>query len=334
MTQPLQPHSIDRIIWWLLAAMAALCLVLGAKLGFRVDPVRALAPLAGLAALAAAIRWGAIRGDARLVAGATAFLQMTAFTVLGVVLAYALAAQHGALWDGWLAAADRRLGFDCPAFYRAADDAPVLLWIGGIAYHSLTVQMIACIVVLSIDGRADRLRLAILAAIGSGMLTILISGAMPAMGNVFDPADFHRLWPSIAWAERDLIAGLRSGTLRTLDLTQLMGIVSFPSYHATLPVILAWAQKDVSFWRIAAPVWAGVTIVATPLFGGHYGVDVLAGLALALAALAIIGRIGETTAMAGSFAGRARRGYSGGMTAAAAGRRPRAARGGVGDGLV
>jgi membrane-associated phospholipid phosphatase len=70
-----------------------------------------------------------------------------------------------------------------------------------------------------------------------------------------------------------------------IDLTQLMGIVSFPSYHATLPVILAWAQRDVRGWRFVAPVWAGVTILATPVFGGHYGVDVLAGLVMAVLSL-------------------------------------------------
>lgn len=31
---------------------------------------------------------------------------------------------------------------------------------------------------------------------------------MPAMGNVFDPAWSHHLWPSIAWLEQGLTAGL------------------------------------------------------------------------------------------------------------------------------
>jgi membrane-associated phospholipid phosphatase len=105
------------------------------------------------------------------------------------------------------------------------------------------------------------------------------------MGNVVDPAGFHHLWPSVAWMEQDMLRGLRAGTWRTLNLTQLMGIVTFPSYHATLPVILAWAQRDLPGWRVIAPVWAGLTILATPLFGGHYGVDVLAGIALAVVAL-------------------------------------------------
>jgi membrane-associated phospholipid phosphatase len=147
--------------------------------------------------------------------------------------------------------------------------------------------MVVCIVALSATGRNDRLRLMVAAAVSSGIVTILISGAVPAMGNVFDPAGYHSLWPSVAWLEHDLITGLRDGSVRKLDLTQLMGIVTFPSYHATLPIILAWAQRDVARLRIIAPVWAVVTILATPVFGGHYGVDVLAGIGLAVGGIAV-----------------------------------------------
>lgn len=267
--------------------MAAACLRAGHGLGFAVDPVRAVPPAIVLLLLGAAMRFGQARGWPRLAVGATAFLQMTLFTIVGVVLAYALASRGTPLWDGILAAADRSLGFDWPILFRLADSLPPLLWVGGAAYHSLTVQMVVCIVVLSATGRVDALRMAVAAAVAGGFATIAISGLVPAAGNLFDPGDYRHLWPSIAWMERDLIAGLRDGTGRVLDLSFLMGIVSFPSFHATLPVILAWSQRDVRVMRIAAPAWGMVTILATPLFGGHYAVDVLAGLALAVPAIAI-----------------------------------------------
>ena len=280
-----------RLSWWLLGVMTLTCLFTCIGLGFRIDPARAVPPLAALTLLAAAGLWGQGNGHRRLAIGAIAFLQMTLFTIIGVVFAYALAARAGPLWDMRFAAADRWLGFDWPAVFQAADHAPVALWIGGFAYHSLTVQMIVAIVALSACGQAERLARTVAAAILAGVVTIALSGAVPAMGNVFDPADYRHLWPSIAWMERALITGLRDGSLRTLDLTQLMGIVSFPSYHATLPVLLAWAQRDVRGLRWIAPVWAGVTILATPLFGGHYGVDVIAGLALAPPALIVVRRL-------------------------------------------
>jgi hypothetical protein len=267
--------------------MASICLVACHSLGFRLDVVRAIVPVCVVAALGGAAIWGRAYGRPRLESGATAFLQMTLFTIVGVVLAYALAARGRPLWDDMFAVADVALGFDWPAVYRAADQFPVALYVGGIAYHSLTVQMIVCIVVLSATRRAETLRIAVAIAIATGFATIAISGVAPALGNLFDPARYQHLWPSVAWMERSRIMGLRNGSLRMLDLTQLMGIVSFPSYHATLPIILAWAQRDVPRWRIVAPVWAGLTILATPLFGGHYGIDVLAGIALAVAAIAV-----------------------------------------------
>jgi len=286
------PRLSDAPAWAMLAAMALACLLACAGLHFGIRPDRALLPAAGLLALAAALAIGRATGRPRLAAGATAFLQMTLFTCLGVVLAYGLAARAGAPWDATLAAADRRLGFDWPATFRALDAHPVAVWIGGVAYHSLVAQMIVAIVVLAACGQVDRLRLAVAAAIGSGFLTILISGLVPAGGNLFDPADYRHLWPSVAWADRALVAGLRDGTHRLLDMTQMTGIVSFPSFHATLPVILAWAQRGVARMRVVAPVWAAVTIVATPVFGGHYAVDVLAGLVLAVVAIAIAARLG------------------------------------------
>ena len=261
--------------------MAAVCLVTAAGLGFHVDVVKAAIPAGGVALLCAGIAIGRWRMRPRLAMGATAFLQMTLFTMIGVILSYALAARAGALWDARFAAIDRAMGFDWPAVVRAADGSPLLLWIGGLAYHSLTVQMIVCIVVLSAAGRVDRLHRAVVAAILSGFVTILISGATPAMGNVFDPAGYRHLWPSVAWTEQAMLAGLRDGSWRTIDLTRLMGIVTFPSYHATLPIILAWSLRDASGWRMIAPVWAAITIAATPLFGGHYAIDVVAGAGLA-----------------------------------------------------
>ena len=268
--------------------MFGACLLVGYVMGFDVLLTRAVLPLAGIGVLAAAIVLGRAQNNIRLAAGATAFLQMTLFTILGVVLAYLLAASGAPLWDARLAAADARLGIAWPTLLAAADRMPRLfLLVGGVAYHSLVLQMVACILVLAGTARLDRLRTTAAAAVLSGTITIVASGLMPAMGNLFDPDRYHALWPSVAWLDRELIQGLRDGTQRSVDLSHMTGIVSFPSYHAALPVILAWGVYPVRKLRVPAAVWAGLTIVATPLFGGHYAVDVLAGLLLAVAALIV-----------------------------------------------
>lgn len=271
--------------------MAVACALACAGLGFGLALGSAAPVAAGLLVLSAVALFAWRDARPRLFAGAVGFLQMTLFTVFGVVLSYALAARGGPLWDDRLAAADAWLGLDWPALFHAADAWPAALWLGAAAYYSLVGQMIVCIVALSAAGQVGTLRVAVAAAILSGAATIAISGLVPAIGNLFDPSGYQHLWPSVAWQERQLVERLRDGSARVLDLSHLSGIVSFPSYHATLPVILAWAQRDLPILKVAAPIWAGVTVLATPLFGGHHGVDVLAGLTLAGLAIAVAPRV-------------------------------------------
>ena len=271
----------DTPSWLLIAAMLMSFLAAQYHHRFTVDPIRAAPAIASLIALGSALAIGRCTVRPRLAAGATAFLQMTLFTLLGVVLAYALAANSGPLWDGHLAAADRAIGFNWPVVLALLDTSPPAIWLFGLAYHSLTLQMIVVIVALSGMRKFDMLRTMVCAAILSGFVTILISGLTPAMGNLFDPSRYGHLWPSIAWLEQGLISGLRDGSLRVLDLTMLMGIVSFPSFHATLAAIFIWAFGAMPRVALAGRTWAILTIVATPVFGGHYGVDVIMGLILA-----------------------------------------------------
>lgn len=292
MRLPTTTSHANAASWSVIGGLALACLLLSHALGFSVALARAALPALGVAVLTGALAIGRMRADTRLVAGATAFLQMTLFTILGVVLAYLLAALGGPSWDEWLAVADARLGLDWPAILAVADRLPVpILLVAGLAYHSLVVQMVGCIVVLAATARLERLRTAVAAAIVAGAVTILLSGLLPAVGNLFDPAHYRTLWPSVAWQDRDLVLGLRDGAVRELDLSHMTGIVSFPSYHAALPVILFWGLYPVTPLRVPAAIWAGLTIVATPLFGGHYGVDVLAGLLLAVLALAVARRL-------------------------------------------
>ncbi len=292
MTAPIPPADRRDIpSWMLIAAMFLSFLAAQFHRVFSVDPVRAVPAVASLIVLGAAGAIGRRTARPRFAAGATAFLQMTLFTLLGVVLAYALAARSGVLWDDRLAAADRAIGFDWPVVLHLLDKMPVAIWVLGLAYHSLTVQMIVVIVALSGLSRFDTLRTTVCAAILSGFVTILISGLTPAMGNLFDPDRYHNLWPSVAWLERGLITGLRDGSHHVLDLTMLMGIVSFPSFHATLAAIFIWAFRAIPRLAVPGGAWAILTIIATPVFGGHYGADVLMGLILAPPAIVVAGHL-------------------------------------------
>ena len=69
--------------------------------------------------------------------------------------------------------------------------------------------------------------------------------------------------------------------------TPLLGLVSMPSMHTAVGVLMiAVARRTWLFWPAFG--YGTVMISATPVWGGHYLVDLIAGAALALASAAVV----------------------------------------------
>jgi membrane-associated phospholipid phosphatase len=102
------------------------------------------------------------------------------------------------------------------------------------------------------------------------------------------PYDYPNLDPAAAFVHVAHLSALRAGTLRVISLDGAEGLITFPSYHAALGVIFA-----TSFWTVRSLRWPGlavntVMIAATPIDGGHYFIDVLAGIMVAAVSLAAV----------------------------------------------
>ena len=100
--------------------------------------------------------------------------------------------------------------------------------------------------------------------------------------------DFRNIDPAAGYSELRDLAALRAQHIGSLRLPQMQGIIAFPSYHAGLAAVAFWA-----FWnsRMAWLRWPGcalalMTIVSAPVDGGHYFVDVIAGIAVAICSIA------------------------------------------------
>jgi hypothetical protein len=86
--------------------------------------------------------------------------------------------------------------------------------------------------------------------------------------------------------ERGTMEALRAGTMRSIALNQLEGLISFPSFHTAAALIFIWTLHAVRYVG-----WAGIPlnlalIVATPTVGAHYFIDVVGGIVVAFAAIA------------------------------------------------
>jgi membrane-associated phospholipid phosphatase len=125
--------------------------------------------------------------------------------------------------------------------------------------------------------------------------TTLVSILVPAIGTYgavgLVPSDYPNFEPQGYYDTLRDLPLIRDGSLRVLDLMHLGGIVTFPSFHAGAAVIYVWA-----LWPIRWARWIGlssnsVMLVATPIGGGHFLADVIAGAGVAVMSILVANRI-------------------------------------------
>jgi membrane-associated phospholipid phosphatase len=86
------------------------------------------------------------------------------------------------------------------------------------------------------------------------------------------------------WHYHSLVE-LRTTDRVNIDLFHLTGTVTFPSFHAAAATLVTYAARGVPF--VAMPLFAlnALMIVSTIPEGGHYLVDVIAGVLIAVACI-------------------------------------------------
>ena len=82
----------------------------------------------------------------------------------------------------------------------------------------------------------------------------------------------------------DVIALLKSGH-RTISPDLFTGFISFPSYHAASCLLFVWAVWPLKVLRLPVLTLNAVMFAATLTVGGHYLVDLIAGLIVAAVCL-------------------------------------------------
>jgi hypothetical protein len=290
-------RRLDGIIWILVAAVAGLELMAIALGNFTVALTSYAAPAGTcLLLLLAAHYYRGRRNDPNIASALECTAQVIAFAAVGAPLSYVAASVALPLQDAVFDGIDRALGFDWKSLLAVMERWPALHTGMRVIYLSLTLQMTASVLLLGFTGRLAWLRVYTLAFIFATLVTIAISALLPAEGvwlhyglKEADPAIVpvsSSSWPAFH--------GLRDGTFRQLMAIGSEGIITFPSLHAALAVILIAA-----FWPVRVARWLSAAVnslmlAATPIDGSHYLIDVLAGVGIAglclLAARALAAR--------------------------------------------
>jgi len=194
-----------------------------------------------------------------------------------VTLIYLGATLNLPLVDPELQRLDQLFGFDWNAFnFWIAAHQP-LSEVFRFAYATMLWQPFIIMFLVSASRAGDANSELIWIFLVSMVMCAAISATMPALGydGVIGPAHIEAL------------KEIRAGLWTTLDLNKIDGIVTFPSYHAALAVVMPFVLRRIrwAFWMATA--LNALMLLSTPTVGGHYLADTIAGVLLALISIAL-----------------------------------------------
>ncbi len=218
------------------------------------------------------------------------------FSLAGIVLSYVGAGIPFPYQDAYLLRCDGWLKCDWYQYGKWVNAHPALGRLLFLAYNSFVPQLMVALGLLTVLGYFRKIYEMILVLLVSSALCAVISMLFPAVGIItylhYSPGDFNHLESGPGYLHVPVMEQLRSGTLHVLSMSAsdkgLIGLITFPSYHACLAALLLWA-----FWQLPWLRWPALALnmlmfAAIPIIGGHYFVDVPAGIAVTVAAVAVV----------------------------------------------
>ena len=283
-----------RWAWRLTFAAAAFDAVAMALSGFTLPPAGGAMSL-GCAGAVYAIAWfyRRVRPDEILSALAESASLLIAFTLILAVASYLVTAADMPLHDADYAAFDRLIGFDWMGHQRFIAARPLLANALQSAYE-LSIPLVALAVLsLALTRNLERLGVFILLFVITAIITIALSGLVPAAGAYVYYQPGNDIVAAIhdshvgQWHLRHFLA-LRDGTMRIIPLPFVEGLITFPSFHTQLAVITAWALLGVRYAGGPGLIVNGAVIFSTLGIGGHHLTDVIVGGLIALGAIAAV----------------------------------------------
>lgn len=266
------------------------------------DLAKAMVVLAAIFAVMRLVEWRIEKDKSRMgrliASSAIAVRLLSANASLFVPLSFAsvwfmyLASATGRpLMDQTLAAMDAVVGFDWRAFLDLANGQPLVADTLVFAYHSLGRQLPLLFIFLAFAKRPRLTEFIALLGVSSA-LTGTLMAFVPAAGAYayFHPqqAVFGNFTARAGMWHFTELMKLRSGEPFDLLITRAEGLVTFPSYHTALGIMVVYALRDYRwlFWSIAC--LNAVMIVSTLPEGGHHLVDVIVGAMVAIVSIVAV----------------------------------------------
>jgi hypothetical protein len=237
--------------------------------------------LAALLAGAAFYRWRRMERAVNLIL--MAFWAILLSNLLFLPM-YVAARRRVEASDALLARWDAALGVEVPDVLRVMERFPAVAGFLAASYDTLIVLVTLAIVVPPLCGRMDKAKEYALAVLAAAAIALPLFAAFQAEG----PWCYYGYPPSPPQAEcTQMYRALKTDEWYVLDLSSMNGLICFPSFHTILAVLAASALWPIPYLRWPAAVAAGLIVLATVTTGWHYLADVIGGLLIAAASVAV-----------------------------------------------
>jgi hypothetical protein len=275
------------LAWAMICLLLAVDFVWASQVGLTIGGGEIQACLTGvMLAVSAAFR-RRNRGIANM---AEAWASWFAFLPALATLSYLAASCAFPLQDVMMERLDRAIGFDWSAWHDAVLNRPILSWSLLVAYASLLPQTILSILYFPATDRSARIGELLLLAVATSAATVLISAIWPTLGPCAANGPSFGACAANGGGDiaylRDVLA-LRAGGPWHFELSAMEGIVTMPSYHTVMAVLFTYAFRRTGLVGYGIATLNLAMLLSIPTIGGHYLVDLLAGVALALGAIAV-----------------------------------------------
>lgn len=185
------------------------------------------------------------------------------------------------LQDELFAGVDQWFGFNTPSMVLAFDDFPSTARVLSLFYHSTVPAVFLSAIYLSHTGQAQKVWELTLGYSSNIVLFSIISVIMPAKANFVNAGlvgeKISNLPAGSGIYHMASVHYFRYGDSAIVDIEKFSGVVTFPSFHTVMALIVAYSFRDNFLIRPIIYFWTFSVIVSTIPIGGHYVVDLAAG---------------------------------------------------------
>jgi len=182
--------------------------------------------------------------------------------------------------DDFLIYLDSFIPLDWNAYFQFVAERPFLVFILDEAYTGLDSLSVVAFVSLVVIAKYEHARYFAVAFTITAIVCTVIGMFFPALAAVeytLENKDLLKNFPySPGTYSVEILERLRTGLPQEFDLNKLHGLTTFPSFHTGAGIVMLYAfRRTFLFWPVV--LYTVVMVASTPVYGGHYFVDIIFG---------------------------------------------------------